>query len=69
MAAAAVTVSTAVTLAYVIGVVVQPQPWREPQPDRGGLRTRRRDCISLICVRLAVARYLTPAHQLRRYLR
>ncbi len=31
LAAIALTVSTAATLAYVIGVVVQPHPWWEPQ--------------------------------------
>ena len=31
IAALALTVSTAVTLAYVIGVIVQPRPWYEPQ--------------------------------------
>ena len=31
LAATALSVSTAVTLAYVIGVVVQPHPWWEPQ--------------------------------------
>jgi len=31
IAAAALTISTAATLAYVIGVVVSPRPWWEPQ--------------------------------------
>jgi putative ABC transport system permease protein len=31
IAAAALTISTAATLAYVIGVVVRPTPWWEPQ--------------------------------------
>ena len=31
IAATALTISTAATLAYVIGVVVQPRPWWEPQ--------------------------------------
>ena len=31
MAAAALTISTAGTLAYVIGIVVRPRPWWEPQ--------------------------------------
>ena len=31
IAASALTVSTAVTLAYVVGVVVRPHPWWEPQ--------------------------------------
>jgi putative ABC transport system permease protein len=31
IAASALTISTAVTLAYVIGIVVQVRPWYEPQ--------------------------------------
>jgi putative ABC transport system permease protein len=31
IAAASLTISTAATLAYVIGIVVQPRPWWEPQ--------------------------------------
>jgi len=147
IAATALTISTAATLAYVIGIVVQPRPWWEPQyviPIAGmilgnsmtsaalagdrlqaDLFTRRdevearlalgfsgREAVqplvraalragmmtgqilagaspltairyqivvvfmlavatalgSLLFVRLAVGRYLTPAHQLRRYL-
>src|SRR5207245_137907 len=94
IAAAALTISTAATITYVIGIVVQPRPWWEPQyliPIAGmmtgqilagasPLTAIRYQIVvvfmlavattlgSLLFVRLAVARYLTPAHQLRRYL-
>ena len=102
IAAAALTISTAATITYVIGIVVQPRPWWEPQyliPIAGmilgnsmtsaalagdrlqsDLFARRDEVEARLAlgfsgleavqplVRAALRRYLTPAHQLRRYL-
>ena len=79
IAAIALTLSTAATLAYVIGVVIEPRPWWERQylvPIAGMILGNSMTSGALagnrlqsdLFARLAVGRYLTPAHQLRRYL-